>query len=103
MPHFSLRLIVSRPSFWTELEPHVPKRVRSRIESLQESAMRVLVVEDERRLAENVARSLRESAGYAVDVAGDGQEGLFMAESNSYAVVLLDIMLPQMDGMELLG
>ena len=59
--------------------------------------MRVLIVEDEPRLAENIARSLRESAGYAVDVAADGQEGLFLAESNTYDVVLLDLMLPQMD------
>lgn len=65
--------------------------------------MRVLVVEDELRLAENIARSLRESAGYAVDVAADGQEGLFLAESNPYDVVLLDLMLPKLDGMELLG
>ena len=65
--------------------------------------MRVLVIEDELRLAENVARSLRESAGYAVDIAADGQEGLFLAESNPYDVVLLDLMLPKLDGMELLG
>ena len=64
--------------------------------------MRVLIVEDEPRLAENIARSLRESAGYAVDVAADGQEGWFLAESNTYDVVLLDLMLPQMDGMQLL-
>ena len=64
--------------------------------------MRVLIVEDEPRLAENIARSLRESAGYAVDVAADGQEGLFLAESNTYDVVLLDLMLPQMDGVQLL-
>jgi DNA-binding response OmpR family regulator len=64
--------------------------------------VRVLIVEDEPRLAENIARSLRESAGYAVDVAGDGQEGLFLAESNTYDVVLLDLMLPQMDGMQIL-
>ena len=64
--------------------------------------MRVLIVEDEPRLAENIARSLRESAGYAVDVAADGQEGLFLAESNTYDVVLLDLMLPQVDGMQLL-
>src|ERR1700733_6552643 len=56
--------------------------------------MRVLMVEDEPRLAENVARSLRESAGYAVDIAADGQEGLFLAESNPYDVMLLDLMLP---------
>jgi DNA-binding response OmpR family regulator len=63
--------------------------------------VRVLIVEDEPRLAENIARSLRESAGYAVDVAADGQEGLFLAESNTYDVVLLDLMLPKMDGMQL--
>jgi two-component system response regulator PhoP len=64
--------------------------------------MRVLIVEDEPRLAENIARSLRESAGYAVDVAADGQEGLFLAESNTYDVVLLDLMLPKMDGIQIL-
>jgi len=41
--------------------------------------MRVLVVEDEKRLAENVADGLRQGAGYAVDVANDGESGLFMA------------------------
>jgi DNA-binding response OmpR family regulator len=65
-------------------------------------SLRVLVIEDEPRLAENVARSLRESAGYAVDVAHDGQEGLFMAESNDYDAVLLDLMLPQMSGLQVL-
>jgi len=64
--------------------------------------MRVLIVEDERRLAENVARSLRESAGYAVDLAFDGEEGLFMAESNPYDLLILDLMLPKMDGLSLL-
>ena len=65
--------------------------------------MRVLIIEDEPRLAENIARSLRESAGYAVDIANDGQEGLFMTESNEYDAVLLDLMLPQLDGMQLLS
>jgi two-component system response regulator PhoP len=64
--------------------------------------MRVLIIEDEPRLAENIGRSLRESAGYAVDIAPDGREGLFMAESNEYDAILLDLMLPQMDGMQLL-
>jgi two-component system response regulator PhoP len=64
--------------------------------------MRVLIVEDERRLAENVARSLRESAGYAVDVAFDGEEGLFMACSNPYDLIVLDLMLPKMDGKTML-
>ncbi len=64
--------------------------------------MRLLIIEDERRLAENIARSLRESAGYAVDVALDGEEGLFMAESNPYDLVILDLMLPKLDGLSVL-
>jgi two-component system response regulator PhoP len=64
--------------------------------------MRVLIVEDERRLAENIARSLRESASYAVDVALDGEDGLYMAQSNPYDLVVLDLMLPKVDGLTLL-
>lgn len=64
--------------------------------------MRVLVIEDERRLAENVARALRESAGYAVDIAGDGEQGLYLAESGDYDLVVLDLMLPKISGQELL-
>ena len=60
--------------------------------------MRVLIIEDERRLAENVARSLRESAGYAVDVAFDGEEGLFMAGSSPYDLVILDLMFRNSTG-----
>ena len=65
--------------------------------------MRVLVVEDERRLAENVARALRESAGYAVDIAGDGVEGLSLASSDDYDLVILDLMLPRLSGQEFLA
>jgi DNA-binding response OmpR family regulator len=64
--------------------------------------MRVLIIEDEARLAENVARSLRESAGYAVDVSLDGEEGAFMAGSNPYDLVILDLMLPNLDGLAVL-
>jgi len=64
--------------------------------------VRVLVVEDESRLAENVARSLEETAGYAVDIALDGEDGLFMAESNPYDVILLDLMLPRLPGLDVL-
>ncbi len=64
--------------------------------------MRVLIIEDEARLAENIARSLRESAAYAVDVALDGEEGAFMAESNPYDLVILDLMLPKLDGLSVL-
>jgi two-component system response regulator PhoP len=65
--------------------------------------MRVLIVEDETRLAENIARSLRESAGYAVDVAPDGEEGLFLAGANVYDLLLLDLMLPKLSGFEVLS
>jgi DNA-binding response OmpR family regulator len=64
--------------------------------------LRVLLIEDERRLAENVARTLRESAGYAVDVAGDGEEGLYLAESSEYDLIVLDLNLPKIDGHTLL-
>jgi DNA-binding response OmpR family regulator len=68
----------------------------------RQSELRVLIVEDEPRLAENIARSLRENAGYAVDIAPDGLEGLFLAESSDYDTVLLDLMLPKLDGLEVL-
>jgi len=64
--------------------------------------VRVLVIEDERRLAENVARSLREGAGYAVDIASDGEQGLYLAESGDYDLLVLDLMLPKLDGMGVL-
>ncbi len=63
--------------------------------------MRVLIIEDERRLAENVARGLRESARYAVDCAFDGQDGLYMAEWNFYDLIIVDLMLPHLDGLSL--
>ena len=64
--------------------------------------MRVLIIEDERRLAENVARALRESAGYAVDTASDGEQGLYLAESGDYDLIVLDLMLPKLNGQEVL-
>jgi DNA-binding response OmpR family regulator len=64
--------------------------------------MRALVVEDEKRLGQNVADGLRQCAGYAVDLADDGESGLFMAESNEYDLVVLDLMLPKLPGPVLL-
>lgn len=64
--------------------------------------MRVLVIEDEQRLAQNVARILKENASSAVDLAFDGEEGLFLAESNPYDLIVLDLMLPKLNGLELL-
>jgi DNA-binding response OmpR family regulator len=63
--------------------------------------MRVLLVEDSKRLQATVGVALRRS-GYAVDVAGNGEEGLWLAESNDYDVIVLDIMLPKLDGLSLL-
>ncbi len=62
--------------------------------------MRVLVIEDEVRMARLVKRALEEE-GHAVDVCGDGPEGLWMATENPYAVIVLDVMLPGFDGFEL--
>lgn len=62
--------------------------------------MRVLVVEDEARMARLLKRGLEEE-GHAVDVAGDGPEGLWLATENPYAAVVLDVMLPGFDGFEL--
>ncbi|HSP38662.1 MAG TPA: response regulator transcription factor [Frankiaceae bacterium] len=59
--------------------------------------MRVLVVEDETRMAALLKRGLEEE-GYAVDLAADGNEGLFLAVENDYDIVLLDAMLPGMSG-----
>jgi DNA-binding response OmpR family regulator len=63
--------------------------------------MKVLFVEDSPRLQMSVGGALRK-AGYAVDVAGDGEEGLWRAESDDYDVIVLDIMLPKLDGLSLL-
>jgi two-component system, OmpR family, response regulator len=59
--------------------------------------MRVLVIEDEPDLLSVLAQSLRED-GYAVDTAVDGAEGLFKAESGQYDALVLDLMIPQLDG-----
>ena len=62
--------------------------------------MRVLVVEDEVRMAGLLERALREE-GHAVDVAADGPEGLWLATENEYGAIVLDVMLPGLDGFQL--
>ena len=63
--------------------------------------MRVLVIEDETDLLTSLARALRED-GYAVDTSKEGQDGLSKAECWSYDAIVLDVMLPSIDGWELL-
>ena len=63
--------------------------------------MRILVVEDELRLLRSLSQALRE-AGYAVDTAQTGDDGLYKAESSDYDAIVLDVMLPGLDGWELL-
>jgi two-component system, OmpR family, response regulator len=62
--------------------------------------MRVLVVEDDTRMSRLLKRGLEEE-GHAVDLAGDGPEGLWLATENPYAAIVLDVMLPGFDGFEL--
>ncbi len=64
--------------------------------------MRVLLIEDDPDLQDAVSRALREE-GYAVDTAGDGEEGLFKAQSWDYDAIILDIMLPKMSGWDILA
>jgi heavy metal response regulator len=62
--------------------------------------MRVLVIEDEKKVASFIRRGLREE-GYAVDITYDGEEGLFLALTNEYDIIILDLMLPKLDGITL--
>ena len=63
--------------------------------------MRILIVEDEPRLQSNLAKALREE-GYAVDVSSDGTDGIYKAEATDYDAIVLDVMLPKLDGWKLL-
>ena len=63
--------------------------------------MRILVIEDEPDLLASLAQALREE-GYAVDTANNGDDGLFSAEGADYDAIVLDVMLPGLDGWEIL-
>lgn len=63
--------------------------------------MKILLVEDEERLLESIREGLAHS-GYVVDTALDGEEGSFMAFTNDYDLIILDINLPKKDGFEIL-
>ncbi|MDD8024975.1 MAG: response regulator transcription factor [Acidobacteriota bacterium] len=63
--------------------------------------MRLLIIEDNRTLLKSLKKGLQEES-FAVDTAEDGEEGLFLAQANDYDVILLDLMLPKIDGRTLL-
>jgi len=63
--------------------------------------MKILLIEDYKPLRESLQQGLREN-GYAVDTAGDGEEGLWYATTGEYDVVILDLRLPGMDGLQFL-
>jgi DNA-binding response OmpR family regulator len=63
--------------------------------------MRILLIEDSTRLQRSLKIGLKK-AGYSIDVTGDGEEGLWFAESYGYDVIILDLMLPKLDGLTIL-
>ena len=64
--------------------------------------MRVLIIEDDASLAHGIAQVLRETAGFAVDVCIGGADGLHMAQTNPFDLVILALNLPDLDGMDIL-
>src|SRR5262249_43813318 len=93
----------SRPRAWA-LSATVQERMRSfpwLIEAKRNGlAVRVLVVEDEKKVAAAIRRGL-EAEGFAVDIAQDGTEGEWLANQNPYDAIVLDIMLPGLNGYKL--
>jgi two-component system OmpR family response regulator len=65
--------------------------------------MRILIIEDEERLGRDIASVLREAASFAVDVALDGEDGLHLARTNPYDLIVLDLMLPKIGGLKVLS
>ena len=63
--------------------------------------MRILVVEDDKKIASFVVKGLKQN-GYAVDLCGDGEEALVLAETTPYDAAVVDIMLPKLDGLSLI-
>jgi len=64
--------------------------------------MRVLIIEDERKVADFIQKGMQQE-GYAVDIARDGEDGAYQATSIEYDVVILDLMLPKLSGLEVLA
>jgi DNA-binding response OmpR family regulator len=78
-----------------------PKTVLESLKSPANREINLLIVEDEHHLAESVARRLEEE-GYSVDVANDGEEGFRLASTKKYHLIILDLLLPKKDGLQVL-
>ena len=81
--------------------PKKLSRETSVVIPLVSKEVHILVVEDEQHLADSVARRLEEE-GYSVDIARDGEEGYQLASSKKYHLIILDLLLPRKDGMQVL-
>ncbi len=64
--------------------------------------MRILIIEDEKKVAAFIKKGLEEET-YAVDIATDGEEGLYLGEQNQYDLIILDLMLPKINGLDILS
>jgi DNA-binding response OmpR family regulator len=64
--------------------------------------MRVLIIEDEIKLAQNIAKALKDTVSFAADISNDGEDGQHMAMTNPYDMIILDLMLPKINGTQIL-
>ena len=71
------------------------------VKKMEKNKLRLLVVEDEKKLCDMIAKSLHQ-AGYEVDTCNDGEEALDMIYAEMYDLIVLDLNLPGMDGMDIL-
>jgi DNA-binding response OmpR family regulator len=77
------------------------RRAPHHIEHTEHNDVNILIIEDERHLAESIARRLQEE-GYSVDMAYDGEEGSQLACTKKYHLIILDLLLPRKDGLQVL-
>ena len=78
------------------------KQNACKLENVSEIDMRVLIVEDEVKIARNITRVLDEEYSWAVDICTDGEDGRHMAMTNPYDLIILDLGLPKIGGIEIL-
>ena len=78
-----------------------PKTVLETLRNPANREINLLIVEDEHHLADSIARRMEEE-GYSVDVANDGEEGLRLASTKKYHLIILDLLLPKKDGLQVL-